>query len=395
MNHSKNHSKNTVLMASLLLPGLAALATLTSPVAHAENAPEKTTIAFKLGSYHDSQAGWDRITATAPQVYIQAPIASDWAIEASAVRDNVSGATPYFHTQKTGASGGGQLGMKDERNAGDVRITRYLGRSTYAAGLAISNEHDYQSTAISLDGRWSSEDNNTTWSAGLGASNDVIDNTYSGLNTAIDQKKTTREIMVGVTQVLTPDDIIQFNITRSMGSGYFNDPYKLFDSRPDARNTWIALARWNHYVEGFDASLKTSYRYYNDTFGVQSHTVGVEWVQPMGQWTLTPAARYYSQKAADFFIEPILDAQGNYDTAATMRKTLLTSGFRSGDQRLSGFGAITLSFKAAYAINANTSVDFKIETYRQSGDWALGGSGTKGLDTFNAQFYQVGITHRF
>ena len=394
-DNSKDNSHNSVLMASLLLPGLATLAMVATPAAHAENAPEKTTVAFKLGSYQDSQADWDRVKATAPQLYIQAPIASDWAIEASAVRDNVSGASPYFHTQKTGASGGGQVGMKDERNAGDVRITRYLGRATYAAGVAISSENDYKSAAIGFDGRWSSEDNNTTWSAGLGASNDVIDNTHSGLNTAIDQKKTTREIMVGVTQVLTPKDIVQFNITRSMGSGYFNDPYKLFENRPDFRNMWIGLARWNHYVEGFDASLKTSYRYYNDTFGVQSHTFGVEWVQPMGQWTFTPAARYHTQKAADFFIDPVLDAQGNYDTASTMRKALLTSGFRSGDQRLSGFGAVTLSFKAAYAINTNTSVDFKIETYRQSGDWALGGGGTKGLDDLNAQFYQIGITHRF
>ena len=201
--------------------------------------------------------------------------------------------------------------------------------------------------------------------------------------------------MFGVTQVLTPNDIVQLNVTRGFGSGYFNDPYKLFENRPDTRNTWIGLVRWNHYIEGSNAALRTSYRYYNDTFGVQSHTFGAEWVQPMGQWTFTPGVRYYTQKAADFFIEPVLDAQGNYDTAASTRKALLTSGFRSGDQRLSGFGAVTLSLKIAYAINANTSVDFKIENYRQSGDWALGGGGTQGLDNLNAQFYQVGITHRF
>ncbi|MEN9373992.1 MAG: hypothetical protein RIR79_1544 [Pseudomonadota bacterium] len=385
MNTNNQNNQSGVLLASLLLPGLAALA-LAPTAAQAEGAPEKTTVAFKLGSYQDSQAGWDRVTATAPQLYIQAPIASDWSIEASAVRDNVSGATPYFHTQKTGASGGGQVGMKDERNAGDVRITHYLARSAYSASVAVSSEHDYKSTAIGLDGRWSSEDNNTTWTAGFGASNDTIDNTHSGINTAIDQKKTTREIMVGVTQVLTSTDIVQFNLTRGVGSGYFNDPYKMFENRPDTRNTWIALARWNHYVEGFDAALRTSYRYYSDTFGVQSHTLGVDWVQPYGKWTFTPGVRYYHQKAADFFIAPVLDAQGQYDMAATMTATMQTSGFKSADQRLSGFGALTWSLKTAYAINSDTSVDFKIETYRQSGN---------NLDTFNAQFYQIGITHRF
>ena len=394
---TNNTKAGSVLLASLLLPGLAALALAPTP-ASAEGAPEKTTIAVKLGSYKDSQSGWDRVSATAPQVYILAPIASDWSIEASAVRDNVSGATPYYYTQKTGASGNGQIGMRDERNAGDVRITRYFGRSAYSASVALSNEHDYKSTALGLDGRWSSEDNNTTYTLGLGASNDAIDNTYSGVNTAIDERKTTREIMLGVTQVLTPSDIAQFNLTLGAGSGYFNDPYKMFDRRPDKRNTTIALARWNHFMDRYDAALRMSYRYYSDSFGVQSHTLGADWVQPYGKWTFTPGVRYYSQKAANFYVDAVLNAQGQYDPTGTMMKIgplMGSDAYLSADQRLAAFGAFTLSLKTAYAIGADTSIDFKIESYRQSSDWYLGGSGSKGLDALSAQFYQIGITHRF
>jgi hypothetical protein len=384
-----------VLLATLLLPGLATLAATASTSAAAETAPEKTTIAVKYGSYSDSQPGWDRIKATAPQVYVQAPIAGDWSIEASGVVDNVSGATPYAHTQKSGASSGGKLGMSDERKAGDVKITRYMARSALSASVAYSNENDYQSTALGLDARWSSDDNNRTWTLGFGAASDTIDNTASGINTAINEHKNTQEFMGGITQVLTPTDIVQFNLTRGVGSGYFNDPYKSYDLRPNQRDTWIALARWNHYLEPFDASLRTSYRYYSDTFGVQSHTFGQDWVQPVGKLTFTPGLRYYSQQAANFYFDPVLNARGQYDGFGTLMRVMGLKGYKSADQRLASFGAVTLSMKIAYAITPDTAVDLKVETYRQSADLYLSGKGSPGLYPFNAQFVQIGLTRRF
>lgn len=389
-NTATTHHATGILLASLVLPGLTALATFAPVSATAENAPEKTTIAIKYGTYDESQAGWDRVSVKAPHVYVQAPIGSEWAIEGSWVGDSVSGASPRWHSQQTGASR-----MSDYRSASDLKVTRYFARAAVSASVAHSDEHDYTSNAIGLDARWSSEDNNRTWTVGYGSSKDRIDTTYSGNMTAVDQHKRTHEFMAGVTQVLTPTDIAQFNLTRGLGTGYFNDPYKLLDQRPNQRDTWIALARWNHYVERFDASIHSSYRYYSDTFGVNSHTIGVEWVQPVGKWTFTPGVRYYSQSAANFYVDPVLNAQGQYDTIATLTGFSNLTGDKSADQRLSAFGAVTLSIKASYAITPNTVIDVKFENYRQASALHLGGSGSPGLDTFNASFTQVGLTHRF
>lgn len=379
-----------VLRASLLLPGLAALAVLTPLPAAAENAPEKTTIAFKYGDYKDWQSGWDRIKVTAPQLYVQAPIAGEWAIEGSWVGDSVSGATPRWYSERSGAT----QHMHDYRKASDVKVTRYLARAAVSASVAYSHEHDYTSRALGLDARWSSDDNNRTWTVGFGHSGDVIDNTSNGVNTAINQHKRTNEIMAGVTQVLTPTDIGQFNLTRSVGSGYYNDPYKSFDLRPRQRNAWIALARWNHYLEPFNASVRSSYRYYSDSFGVKSHTAGLEWVQPVGPWTFTPGVRYYSQTAARFYADPVFTAQGSIDLAPLMA---LYGQNRpvSADQRLAAFGASTVSLKAAYAFTPDVVVDAKIESYRQSAGRHLGGGGSPGLAPFSARFMQVGLTYRF
>jgi hypothetical protein len=263
--------------------------------------------------------------------------------------------------------------------------------------VAYSTERDYTSRALGLDARWSTDDNNRTWTVGYGTSSDTIDSSYSGgaSAAAINQHKRTHEFMGGVTQVLTPTDIVQFNLTRGVGSGYYNDPYKSYDQRPNQRDTWIALARWNHYLEKFDASLRTSYRYYSDTFGVQSHTAGVEWVQPAGRWTFTPGARFYTQSAANFYFDPVLDAQGQYDSFGTLLRAASLTGDKSADQRLAAFGAITLSMKVSYAITPNTVVDVKYETYRQSAALRLLDSGSPGLDAFHANFMQVGLTHRF
>lgn len=384
-----------VLLASLLLPGLASLAGLSAlaPLnAAAENAPEKTTLGFKYGTYKDWQPGLDRVTVNAPQIYVLAPIAGEWSVEGSWVSDSVSGASPRWHTQHTQISGASR--MSDERKAGDVKVTRYLARAAVSGSVAYSKEHDYTSRALGLDARWSSDDNNRTWSIGFGNSSDVIDNTYSG-GSIVNRHKRTNELMAGVTQVLTSNDIVQFNLTRSVGSGFYDDPYKSFDQRPGQRDAWIGLARWNHHVAQFDAAVRSNYRYYSDTFGVQSHTLGMEWVQPAGRWSITPGVRYYTQSAANFYLDPILDAQGQYDQIAAFTRGIKLFGTnQSTDQRLAAFGGITFSMKLAYSLTPQTLVDFKLENYRQTEGLRIGG-GSLGLDAFYARFMQVGLTHRF
>ncbi len=386
-------SASSVLLASLVLPGLAALACAAPAMVAAESAPEKTTVAIQLGRYSDGQPGWERITATTPQVYVQAPLAGDWAIEASGTVDAVSGATPRWHTQPSAVSGASQMG--DVRRAGDVKITRYLPRSAMSASVAHSSENDYISNALGLETRWSDEDNNRTWSAGFGHASDRIDTSSSG-GSAVDRQKTTNEFLLGLTQVLTTHDVAQFTLTRSLGSGYYNDPYKTLDQRPGQRDAWIAMARWNHFVAPLNASVRSSYRYYSDSFGVQAHTLGMDWVQPKGVWTFTPGVRYYSQNAAHFYLDPMLDAQGQYDQQAVLMRAIQRFGSdQSTDQRLAAFGAVTLSLKVSYAFTPDTSADAKFAVYRQAAGLHLGGNGSPGLDPFAANFVQIGLSHRF
>jgi hypothetical protein len=283
------------------------------------------------------------------------------------------------------------MNMRDERTAGDVKVTHYAERSSYSVGLSHSQEHDYKSDAVSFDATFSSDDNNRTWAVGLGYASDKIGSTNDA---SLHEKKHTTELMLGVTQALSAYDIVQLNITLNSGRGYYSDPYKEPDIRPNKRDQAILLTRWNHHFEGLGSTLRTSYRYYHDTFGINAHTFGAEWVQPLGaRITLTPSARFYSQSAASFYYDPVYDP----DVGAPYPPGYFTNPpqFISPDQRLSAFGAITLGLKLAVQFNADWSGDLKAERYEQRSNWRIGGSGSPGIDPFSATFWQLGVNKRF
>lgn len=368
---------NALLAAALLLPGLAV---------HAEEPPERSTLSVKYLNYEEGQSGLDRVHVDSPSVSLVTPIAGAWSLAGSLTSDHVSGASPRYHTAISGASR-----MKDTRRAGDIAITRYLPNGSVTVGVAYSTEHDYASRALSLTGTVSSEDKNTTWSFGIGGSDDAID----PVNLVVSgESRQTVNVMAGVTQVLTPHDIAQLTLTRTQGHGYYSDPYKMLDNRPRERNQNTLLARWNHYHEGSGGTTRLSYRYYTDTFGIRAHTLGAEYVQPLADgWRITPSVRYYTQRAASFYFDPVYDAT----LGAPFPPGYVFGGtqFSSADQRLSGFGAVTLGIKVAKEISRYWTVDLKVEAYQQRGAWRAFDSGSPGLDAMRARSIQLGLTRQW
>ncbi len=363
---------SAILAAAMLLPGAAV---------HAETAPERGAVSVKYLYYKEDQPGLDRIALRAPSVSVLAPVAGEWTIGATATADDVSGASPRYHTAVSGASR-----MHDLRKAGDVTVTRYLPHGTVSVGAAYSTEHDYQSRALSLQGTVASDDNNTTWALGVGGADDRIDPVNRVVAGAGRQ---TVNLLAGVTQVLTPRDIAQLTLTWSGGHGYYSDPYKFADNRPRTRDQATVLARWNHYDGAGTARL--SYRYYRDTYGVRAHTAGAEYVRELGGgWTVTPSARLYTQRAASFYFDPVYDAA----LGAPFPPGYVFGDGRlmSADQRLASFGALTLGVKVAKQVGKDWSVDVKAEAYRQRSAWRLFGHGSPGLDPMRAYSVQLGIT---
>ena len=385
----------------------AAMAPPSLQFAHAEAAPDQGVVSFKYLNYQDRQSGdsaistdmtRDRIGVNALTVMGMVPVAGQWSVGVSFIEDSITGASPAYHSsgfpvkQSNAVSGAsGEL-----RHAVDLQLTRYFSSGSLTAGTSYSKESDYLSRGYSLQGSLSTEDKNRTLTLGGSFNDDTINLNKPSVAPShyqsADEKKQVAAGLIGVTQVLTKTDIVQFNLGYSNGNGFYTDPYKDPDSRPRHRSSTTALARWNHHLISTDGTARLSYRYYTDTFGIRAHTLDAEYVQPLQHgWTLTPLLRLYSQSEADFYV-----SVGAAEIADPAQPTLPPSDavYYSEDQRLSAFGAVTLGLKVSKQLNQDWLVDLKYEHYEQRAQWSLNGIGDPGLARFGARSIQVGLSRK-
>jgi hypothetical protein len=361
-----------LIAAALALPGI------LPGIAQAQTAPDQRIIAFRYYDYRDWQPGADRMSVRSPTLYALVPLSETLAVEGSLVHDTMSGASPLYHDTLSGASG---LGVTDYRAAGDVKVTKYLDGNALALGAAYSHERDYVSRAASLEWRTWSDDRNRTYAVGVGAARDRIDSTNG---VATNKRRETYDLLLGMTQVLSAEALVESSVTWSEGRGYYSDPYKLLDARPDRRRIVSWLTRYNRHLPSMDATVRIAYRYLYDSFGDRSHMLEASWVQslPAG-FTLTPTLRYFTQGAADFYRNPPFP-----------------SGFVEGepytaDTRLSAFGAVTAGVRLAKAFPGGVTVDVAVSAYRQRSGWRAGGHGSPDIEPFAARWIEVGFEKRF
>jgi hypothetical protein len=121
---------------------------------------------------------------------------------------------------------------------------------------------------------------------------------------------------LGVSQVLTKNSLIGFDLETISDEGYLNNPYRSYrffdpdpeinfgtavEVYPETRTTTAVAVRGLYYLP-YRASIKGEYRYFTDSWGIDAHTYELLYVHPFGrQWTLEAKVRRYSQTSADFY----------------------------------------------------------------------------------------------
>ena len=278
----------------LALAASAVVLASTSSMVGAVTQPEQAQFSLKAMDYQDRQHQLSRIGVKALSSYWVVPIGTSWALEAGTVVDAISGASPAYYTAPRSFAP-----VRDTRRAQDVKASHYWRNQRIMLGRSESKEIDYASSSHVFMYSRSTPDNNTTVDLGVARTSDTI-NPVTQL--VVDEKKTVQELLMGLTQVMTPQDLIQLQWVHSSGQGYFNDPYKLLDSRPTTRQINSLSFRWNHHRPETNTTARWHARASNDSFGIRSTTVGLDLAQVLSpQWTLTPSARFYSQSGAYFF----------------------------------------------------------------------------------------------
>lgn len=237
----------------------------------------------------------------------------------------------------------------ETRKQGDFKLSYDWDDAAINVGGGISIEDDYESRFGNLGARLDFNQKQTAVNADLSYTNSETNATLdhdSYVEKGLIPKGNLTEVgsnqfvvngirqdwstHLGITQVINKDAILgaDFNYTRS--TGYLSNPYKgvaigfvnpedqdliqrpidgqvirfytQYEKRPEVRNQWQVGGRYIQYIEPLDAALHFNYNFSADDWGIQSHTLDADWVQPLGDgWTVTPRVRYYSQDAADFY----------------------------------------------------------------------------------------------
>jgi len=202
-------------------------------------------------------------------------------------------------------------------------------RGPVAASYYVSSETDY--LAQQVGGRWNRDFRQQSLNLSLGSSWswDEIrplpdDDTQTG-----PAHKTTLHWNAVLTEVVSPTLLVRYGVEYNLVNGLQHNPYRnvyaggtnVPERHPEERQRRDVFVRANQALPN-RASIKFSYRFYNDDWGVTSHELGTRLSQYVtrglsARWEY----RWYTQTAADFFRSVYTDVDG-------------IDGFRTGDYRL-------------------------------------------------------------
>lgn len=348
------------------------------------------------------------------------PISSNWDLKVNGVTDIVTGASPVLYLPgnagkpfmvMSGAS------IHDVRDAVDITANYKHQQGSFAVGLGRSTENDYTSNFFSLDNRLDLNNKNTTLETAYSFSSDSVwaidhcpphclgDTNTSGQykRPGVGGDKSTHQGLIGMTQILDKNSLLQTNLTYTFNEGYLSDPYKVVytpwvttpypgysdfggyshDTRPGNRHQVAILTRYvRHFNQLNSAAVHLDYRFYTDNWGIQAHTFEAAWIQPLlSQWQLIPRVRYYSQNSADFY-QPYFD-------------TPRSDGHYSSDYRLAQFGAFSGGVELSKEFFETVKLGFGIDFYQRRQDQAISGGIGSSVDNYSFSILSAKLNVKF
>jgi len=389
----------------------ATCALLGNAIAHPVQAQEEPGWDFNTSFlYYGEDSG--RVTDLSVSVLARRTFYDDRFLTMGLTVDALTGATPNGGIHQTvaqtftSASGNNvyttpanTLALDKEFRDARVAISgnwqQPLGRlSQFNVGFSASNEYDYLHLGVNAKLSRDFNQRNTTVSAGLALSADSIDplggapapltsmRDVGDLSNRIGrQDKDVVDVVLGVTQVISRNLLVQLNYSFSDSSGYLNDPYKIvslvdpvtgdvvphtpapgvlgpsheyiYEGRPEQRTKHSLFGQAKYYMGG--KVLDASYRYMTDDWDIDSHTVDLRYRWPMGDSRyFEPHLRFYTQTDASFYQVGIVDGAP-------------LPAFASNDYRLGSFDAITVGLKYGWTTKSNKKMSARLEFYQQSG----------------------------
>ncbi len=416
-----NHALAKLNLAALALTGV-------MQDTNAGRVEENYNSDFQFGHYSENG---NRMSVDIFETAVSAPIGKSMTFSASAVRDVISGASPKYNKKdnkgnvvQTMSSASPMnwchQSICDQRDGVNSGLTYFFDNAALNLGGGFSQEQDYTSRFVNSNLSVDFNKKLTTLNLGgsvafdvvepstvnIGCSAGVITNKETGDVRDANCHKTSQQYLLGVSQILDKNSLLQLNMTYSNSEGYLSDPYKQVyfydtvnplrvsdiqsDKRPRQKNQFAWLAQYVHNFEDLNnAALHADYRFGTDDWGINSHTTELSWHQPIfAGWLVIPRFRYYSQDSADFYAPVFSGKSKNYSAY-------------SSDYRLAGFGSISGGLKIAKTFTElnkpieQIKLQAGIEYYDHSAAYQLGSSNAGNFTDFNYYLVNASINLKF
>ncbi len=338
------------------------------------------SLSYKFTSYTED---FHRIRVNSNYALAQTDFGPNTSLKIMGVTDSIAGATPTGALPLV-AGGPTPTGeMTDFRKSVNLDFAHQFKTVNVDLGYGVSRESDYTSHAWSVNTLTDMNQKNTRILLGYAGLDDTIHEPKLGW--VADRNKKGADFIAGFTQLADPDDSLTLNVSLGRASGYLDDPYKIVsttmlnidpgvyytvpENRPRERNKFSIYLGTNSNFSGSSGALETSYRFYHDSFGINSHTGTLRWLQNLGDnVVLEPSMRYTIQSAASFY-HYNLDAAGivtSYD-AATGETGTGQAPYYSSDYRLSRMHTLDFGAKLSWNMGAKLSMDIAIDRYTTHG----------------------------
>ena len=198
----------------------------------------------------------------------------------------------------------------------------------------VSTESDYFAQMVSAGYSHGFLRDNLTLAGGASYSRDNIQPLEDADTDANPDYRNTWHANLVVTQILTPTTVVRVGAEYNRVRGLQHVPYRnvyvagtnVPERHPKYRDRRDAFVHVSQYVTN-RSSIKVDYRYYEDDWGVASHTIGGKLSQYVTDNVVVRYRyRYYSQIPAFFFRDDYAAAGG-------------VDGFQTNDYRLGDYGA--------------------------------------------------------
>jgi hypothetical protein len=228
-------------------------------------------------------------------------------------------------------------------NAGDpysdfVKLRNEITASMRMEGVGVSyyvsKENDYFAQMVTLNYARGFANDNLTLSGGVSYSWDNIEPLEDADTPGIPDYRRTLHWNFVATQVVSPTTVVRVGAEWNRVTGLQHDPYRnvyvaganVPEAHPALRNRRDAFVRLSQYLTN-RSSVKLHYRYYDDDWGVTSHTWGGWLSQRIGNdFVVRYRYRYYTQLPAFFYSTDYTNVGG-------------ISGYQTNDYRLGDYGA--------------------------------------------------------